>query len=62
MTSEEEKKVLELMSHNEKMAKALYEISQAPYPLHDYCSEESWEFACEFVALVNENKLGPTAQ
>ncbi len=39
-----------LKAENERLSKALFEIAQAPYPLHDYCSKESWEFACNFVS------------
>lgn len=30
----------------------LAEVVQAPFPLHDYCSEEAWRRACEIVAAI----------
>lgn len=42
-----------LLDEIRELRMALYEIAQSPYPLHDYCSKESWEFACNLVASVN---------
>ena len=35
------------------LERALFQISQAPFPLHDYCNTDVWEFACN---LVNARK------
>jgi len=30
----------------EELEAALIAIASAPYPLHDHCTEEQWEMAC----------------
>ncbi len=36
----------------EQDRKLLAEVVQAPFPLHDYCSEEAWTRACNIVAAM----------
>lgn len=35
-----------------KLETMLYQIAQAPYPLHDHCDSEVWELACNLVASL----------
>lgn len=34
----------------EELHKAVCELAQCPYPLHDHVSRETWELACRLVA------------
>lgn len=45
-----------LVAEIEQLRAVLFEIAQAPYPLHDHCSKKSWEFACSFVAEMDKGE------
>jgi hypothetical protein len=55
-TAREEKllaRIAEQAKEIEKLALALYQIARSPYPLHDHCSRETWEFVCNLVAYID---------
>lgn len=38
------------------LRKALYQIAQCPFPLHDYVDNDVWVFACDFVDSENKKR------
>jgi hypothetical protein len=50
-----EKDKAELEEEIKSLGNAAYAIFKAPFPLHDYCTKEQWEFACHFVEALEKN-------
>lgn len=41
--------LIERNQHIDELESAIFRISQAPYPLHDFCTKQNWELACNIV-------------